>query len=94
MIDRYEDVDAETNLLERRWFAALAAARTLQSECEVLREVMQLAEASWRRARAQLAALEALRDGLGEEVAALDWEPAGQPAPLRDGGHGQAMSAA
>jgi hypothetical protein len=74
MIDRhvFVDGDAESNLLERRWFAALGAARTLQSECDVLREIMDHAEAAWRRARARLDGLERLRDALGEELAALD----------------------
>jgi len=75
MIDRYEDGDAEMNLTERRWFAALAAVRALQAESDVLREVMERAENSWRKARAQLVALEKLRDGLSEEMAALDgWQ--------------------
>ena len=65
MIDR--DADAAANLLERRWFSTLAAVRAMQDECEVLREVMELAEASWRRARTQLAELESLRDALGDE---------------------------
>jgi len=72
MIDHYLDGDAATNLLERRWFAALAAVKALQAECEMLREVMQLAEVSWRRTRAQLGALEKLRDRLGDELAALE----------------------
>jgi hypothetical protein len=75
MTDHYPDGNAATNLLERRWFAALAAVKALQAECEMLREVMQLAEVSWRRTRAQLAALEKLRDGLGDELAALDDGP-------------------
>ncbi len=70
--DRYVDSDAAMNHLERRWFAAAAAARAMQAECELLSEVVQQAAASWRRAQAELAALERLRDGLGEELAALD----------------------
>jgi hypothetical protein len=70
MIDR--DADAAANLLERRWFSTLAAVRAMQAECEVLREVMQLAEESWRRARTQLAELESLRDALGDELACID----------------------
>jgi hypothetical protein len=74
MIDRYAyvDCDAASNLLERRWFGALAAARTLQSECDVLREVMDQAEAAWRRTRKRLERLENLRDALGEELAAQE----------------------
>ena len=41
MIDRYTDRDAAANLLERRWFSSIAAARAMQAECEVLREVME-----------------------------------------------------
>jgi hypothetical protein len=70
MIDR--DADAAANLLERRWFSTIAAVRAMQAECEVLREVMELAEASWRRARTQLAEYEALRDALGHELACMD----------------------
>ena len=55
MIDRSADRDAAANLLERRWFSSIAAVRAMQAECEVLREVMELAEASWRRALTQLA---------------------------------------
>ena len=53
MMDRYACVDGEamSNLLERRWFAALTAAKAMQSECAVLREVVDQAEAAWRRAR-------------------------------------------
>jgi multidrug resistance efflux pump len=70
--DRYVDGDAAVNLLERRWFAADAAAKAMQSECVVLKAVVQQAEADLALAQAQLATLEALRDGLGEEIAALD----------------------
>ena len=63
------DGDAASTLLERRWFASIAATHAMQAECEVLREVVALAEESWRRACTQLARLEALRDALGEELA-------------------------
>jgi ribosomal 50S subunit-associated protein YjgA (DUF615 family) len=71
MMDPYAYVegDAASNLLERRWFGALAAARTIKSECDVLREVMDQAEADWRRARACLEKIENLRDALGAELA-------------------------
>jgi hypothetical protein len=72
MIDRYADRDAATNLLERRWFSSISAVRVAEAECEVLREVMELADAAWRRARTQLAELEHLRDALGNELAARD----------------------
>jgi len=69
MIDRSADGDTAEILLERRWFASIAAARAMQAECEVLREVVTLAEDSWRRACRQLERLEAMRDALGEELA-------------------------
>jgi hypothetical protein len=72
MIDGYLDRDTAANLLERRWFSSITAVRTAQAECEMLREVMELAEAAWRRARAQLAKYEALRDAFDEELAARD----------------------
>jgi hypothetical protein len=80
MIDGYTVPDPAANLLERRWFSSITAVRTAEAECEVLREVMEMAESAWRRARTQLAELECLRDALGDELAALDaCEP---PAPI------------
>ncbi len=72
MIDRYMDRDTAANLLERRWFSSIAAARAMQAECEALREVMETAEAAWRRARAQLAELECIRDALGDQLTEID----------------------
>jgi hypothetical protein len=94
MIDRYDyvDGDATWDLLERRWFGALAAARTMQSECDVLHEVMDQAGAAWRRARARLEKIENLRDALGEELAALDGQRKDELA--RDTAHRTVMSAA
>ncbi len=69
MINRDADGDAAAALLERRWFASITAARAMQAECDLLREVMELAEDAWRRARGQLVRLEALRDALGEHLA-------------------------
>jgi len=71
MIARADDADGDASaaLLERRWFASITAVRAMQAECELLREVMQLAEDAWRCARGQLVRLEALRDALGEELA-------------------------
>lgn len=63
------DSDAAAALIERRWFAAHAAARSLQAECEVLREVMEMAENAWRHARTQLAQFESLCDALEQELA-------------------------
>ncbi len=74
MINRYAfvDGDAALNLLERRWFGAQAAARAMQAECDTLREVMEQAEADWRRARVRLEDLKNIRDALGDELALLD----------------------
>ena len=77
MSDRQVDGDAAVNLLERRWFAAVAAAKAMQSECVVLKAVVQQAQADLALAQSQLATLEALRDGLGDELAALDLSPRG-----------------
>jgi hypothetical protein len=68
MMDRYAwDGEAMSNLLERRWFAALTAAKAMQSECAVLREVVDQAEAAWRRARWRLEKLENMCDALAED---------------------------
>lgn len=69
-IDRHADEyeDPASNLRERRWFAALTAVRAARSECDVLREVKEQAEAAWRSARARLEVLERLRDTLGEHL--------------------------
>jgi hypothetical protein len=72
MIDGYRDPDAAANLLERRWFSSITAVRVAEAECEAMREVLELAESAWRRARIELAELECLRDALGDELAALD----------------------
>jgi hypothetical protein len=67
-----DDDDAVANLVERRWFAAAAAVKTMQYECEVLHEVMNLAEGAWRHGRAHLAELETLRDALDRQLTELD----------------------
>ena len=69
MSSRNAEGDGAADLLERRWFASMAAARTKQAECEALLEVMALAKASWHESRAALIKLEALRDALAEETA-------------------------
>ncbi len=79
MIDRNAEGDAAAALLERRWFASITAVRTLQAECDILREVMEQAEAAWRRARSELVRLEELRDALGDELALCE---AHQEAPV------------
>jgi hypothetical protein len=73
-LDFARSVDAApaTELLERRWFAAFAAVKSLQAECDVLLGVLELSGDEWRRACAQLAQLEALRDALGNQLAAMD----------------------
>jgi hypothetical protein len=83
MIDGYRDPDAAANLLERRWFSSITAVRVAEAECEALREVLELAESAWRRARTDLAELECLCDALGDELAALDEVEAPAPAPTQ-----------
>ena len=68
----FADADLAMDLLERRWFAASAAAKSLQAECDVLFEVVQLAEDAWGCAYAKLSRLEELRDALGDQLAARD----------------------
>jgi hypothetical protein len=66
------------NMLERRWFAVQSATRRLQSECDLLLEALNLAQAAWQRANRQLAEFEALGDALESEIAATHDIP---PAP-------------
>ena len=68
MIDDYLDGDPDAELLVRQWFAASNAAEGLRAECEVLLRVIEIAEDAWRRARSQLAGLEALQDSLGASI--------------------------
>ena len=68
----YVDEEPAAQILERRWFATLAAVKNLQAECEVLLGVVYLAVDDWRRTRAKLTQLEALREALGERLAAMD----------------------
>jgi hypothetical protein len=91
MIDRYVDRDAAANLLERRWFSSIAAVRAAQAECEVLREVMELAQEAWRSARAQLGELENLREVLGDQLTSIDEQSSQVEASL---GLREVMSAA
>ncbi len=79
MVDR--ESGAETQLIERRWFALLSAIRSLQGECEILLEASKLADVAWRRACVQLAEFETLRDALEEQMTArlsLAVQPAAQ----------------
>ncbi len=68
----YIECESAAELLERRWFATLRAARSAQAECDVLMGVKGLAEDAWRQTQARLMELETLRDALEEELAALD----------------------
>jgi hypothetical protein len=68
MLSGNAEGDAAADLLERRWFASMAAARAKQAECEALLEVMALAKASWHESRAELMKLEALRDALAGDL--------------------------
>jgi len=63
--DFFEDdtEDATANLSARRWFAASAKAAALRGECELLRQVVQMAEDAFRAARSKLVELESLCDG-------------------------------
>jgi hypothetical protein len=91
MINRYEDGEPAAELLERRWFAALRAAKGVQAECEVLMGVMELAEDAWQQARSRLLELETLRDALGEQLSAMEGQ---QRFIVRDPVPSAAMSAA
>jgi hypothetical protein len=68
----YGDEEPAADLLERRWFAASGAVKGLKAECDMLRLVLELNEDAWRRTCVQLAQLEALRDALGDQLAAMD----------------------
>jgi hypothetical protein len=59
------------NMLERRWFAVQSATHTLQAECDLLLEALNLAQAAWQRANRQLTEFEALGDALESELAAM-----------------------
>ena len=79
--------DSESDLLERRWFAAARAAVEMQSECDALARMLDMTRAALRDARARCSHLEALRDALGGELADIDhsalkrsWAPAQRSA--------------
>jgi hypothetical protein len=71
------DTEPHMQLLERRWFAAMAAVKGVEEECSVLLAVLKLAEADWRNARSRLVELENLKEGLEQQMAQA--EPS-QPA--------------
>jgi hypothetical protein len=79
MITPQADAEPAAELLQRRWFAAAAAVKSVDAECEVLLEVLELSREAWRVARARLAELETLRDTLGEQLAAA-YESSTAPA--------------
>lgn len=84
-IDRFIETENESEAarLERRWFAAYKHAEALRVECEILREVMEVAHANWREASGRLADLEALRDELETQFGSLgDRARRPQPASL------------
>jgi hypothetical protein len=58
---------AAATILERQWFMAYQRVESLRTDCEILREVMEVAQANWRDATARLTRMEALCDALGEE---------------------------
>jgi hypothetical protein len=72
MTQLYVEGEPAAELLRRRWFAAVRAAKTAQQQCETLLGSMLVAEAAWQQARNQWSDLENLRDALGEELATLD----------------------
>ena len=74
--------DSESNLLERRWFAADRAAAESQSECDALARVLDLTHTALRDARARCSHLEALRDALGGELADIDHRALKRSLPL------------
>jgi hypothetical protein len=74
--------ESDSVLLERRWFAAHKAAQAMRVECEILREVMDTAQANWRDAMARLANLDALCDALEEQyVSFIEHSHPTLPAP-------------
>jgi hypothetical protein len=79
MYDESPAEDFAATLLERRWFAADRAAARIRAECNALAEVVENAQAAWRSSRVRLCELEALRDALGDALAAGN-EPA-TPSP-------------
>jgi len=72
MKDRVGDAELSAEHLERRWFAAMAAVKSLQDDCDALLRVVERAENNWLHTCAQVALVESLRDALGEQLAARD----------------------
>jgi hypothetical protein len=78
------DEEPGVALLERRWFAVVAATRSLQAECAVLHAALQLAEAAWQRSCTQLAEFESLKGALERQLPVMTVAPPRQHAA---GGH-------
>ena len=72
MSNRYMDGDAAAEMLERRWFAMYKRTEEMRAECEAMLKAVESAESVWRRACAELAELESLRDALGDQLSHLD----------------------
>lgn len=62
------DADWVEAHLERRWFACMTAVKALEAEGDLLRQVLEITQATWRRNRAEIMRLEALRDAFGEKL--------------------------
>jgi hypothetical protein len=77
--------ESDAVLLERRWFAAHKAAQAMRVECEILREVMDTAQANWRDAMARLANLDALCGALEDQYASFVEHSQAAPPALRVG---------
>jgi hypothetical protein len=74
-LDCHDDDDTAANEVERRLFAAVAAVKSAEGQCDLLRHVKESAEDAWQRSRARLADLETLRDVLGKQLSELEaWQ--------------------
>jgi hypothetical protein len=70
--DAEPDIDPALNLIERRWFASHAAVRECRARCDLLREVIEMAESEWRNVRARLERLEVVHEALGRLIESRD----------------------
>jgi hypothetical protein len=86
----YEDTEPAIDFLERRWFASLRAIKDLEAECIARLSALRQAEEAWQCANSQLAHLQNLRDGLEQELRALD----GRVAPFLEAQRLAILSAA
>lgn len=69
MSSRNAEEDGAADLLERRWFASMAAAGPKRRSARRCSRSWHWPKASWHESRAALVKLEALRDALAEELA-------------------------